>query len=75
MVDLDVRPRVAVVRSLLQIERVEFVRLRRRAGHQPIEHGRIAIDAGAACACVRVFVCNKWKVRIGGKCEDTAWEV
>lgn len=49
MVDLDVGPRVAVVGALLQIERVLLVRLRRRAGHQPVEDGRIAVDAGAAC--------------------------
>lgn len=47
VVDLDVRPSVSVFRSLLQIERVLFVRLRRGTGHQAIEHCGISVDAGA----------------------------
>jgi len=47
MVDLYVSPSETVVLPLLQIERVEFVRLRRGSRHQPIEHGRISLDARA----------------------------
>lgn len=46
MVHLDVGPRETVVRPLLQVERVELVGLRRGTGHQPVEHRRIALDAG-----------------------------
>jgi len=47
MVDLYVGPSETVVLPLLQIERVEFVGLRRGARHQPIEHGRVSLDARA----------------------------
>jgi len=47
MVDLYVSPSETVVLPLLQIERVEFVRLRCGSRHQPIEHGRISLDARA----------------------------
>lgn len=47
MIDLYVGPRETVIGPLLQVERVELVGLRRGAGHQPIEHGRIAVDARA----------------------------
>lgn len=47
MIDFDVGPRIAVVLPLLQIERVEFVGLRRRAGHQSIKHCRVAFDSRA----------------------------
>lgn len=45
MVDLDVGPSETVVRSLLQIERVEFIGLGRGSWHQPVEHRRISFDA------------------------------
>lgn len=45
MVHLNIRPCISVVRSLLQVECVELVRLRCRAGHQAIEHGRIPFNA------------------------------
>lgn len=45
VIHLYVGPRVSVLRSLLQIERVEFVGLRRGPGHQAVEHRRITFDA------------------------------
>jgi len=47
MVHLYVGPSETIVLPLLQIERVELVRLRRGPRHQPIEHGRISFDARA----------------------------
>jgi len=47
MVDLYVGPSETVVLSLLQIESVELVGLSRGPRHQPIEHGRISLDARA----------------------------
>lgn len=55
MVHLDVGPRIAVVRSLLQIERVQLVRLCGRAGHKPIEYRRITLNARAARTCTEHF--------------------
>lgn len=46
MIDLDICPGVAIVRPLLQIERVKFVGLCRGAGHQTIENGRIPFNTG-----------------------------
>lgn len=48
MIDFYVGPRETVVGPLLQVERVELVGLRRGAGHQPVEHGWVAVDSRAA---------------------------
>ena len=48
MVHFDVGPRVAVVRSLLQVKRVVLVRLGRRAANEPVENGGVVLNAGAA---------------------------
>lgn len=53
MIDLDVSPREAVLRPLLEIERVELVGLRRGAGHQPVEHCGVILDAGAKVGITR----------------------
>lgn len=47
MIDFYVSPSETVVLPLLQVERVELVRLRCGSRHQPIEHGRISLDARA----------------------------
>lgn len=48
MIDFYISPSVPVVRSLLQIERVKLIRLRRRTRHQPIKYSRIPFDARTA---------------------------
>lgn len=48
MIHLYVGPGVTIVRSLLQVERVELVRLRRRPGHQSIEHCGVPFDTRTA---------------------------
>lgn len=52
MIDFNVGPCIAVVLPLLQIERVEFVGLCGRAGHQPIKNRWIAFDSGAIKVCL-----------------------
>lgn len=47
MVDFDVRPRVTVIRSLLQVKRLELVGLSGGPRHKAIEHGGIPVDARA----------------------------
>lgn len=44
MIDLNIRPRIPIIRSLLQIKRMEFIRLCRRTRHQAIEYGGIPFD-------------------------------
>lgn len=48
MIDLYVGPCETVIGPLLQVERVKLVGLRRGAGHQPIEDGRVTVNARAA---------------------------
>lgn len=45
MIDFYIGPCVPVVRSLLQIERMEFIRLCRRTRHQTIEYRWISFNA------------------------------
>lgn len=61
VVHLYVGPRVAVVGPLLQVERVQLVRLRRRARHEPVEHGRVALDSGAFLDFKRIFFVGFWE--------------
>lgn len=53
MVDFNISPRVAVVSSLLQVERVVFIGLSCWASNQPVKNGRIAFDS-------RTIVISKW---------------
>lgn len=48
MVHFNVRPSETVVRSLLQVERMELVRLGRGPRHQTVEHCWISFDARTA---------------------------
>lgn len=47
MIHFDVRPRVPVVRALLQVEGVELVGLRSGSRHQAVVHRGVAFDARA----------------------------
>lgn len=55
MIDFYVGPCVAVVRALLQVERVVLVRLRRRAGHQTVEDRWVALDSRAKWGNVPIW--------------------
>lgn len=44
MVNFDVGPCMAIVGTLLQVERVVLVGLSRRAANKPVEDGRITFD-------------------------------
>ena len=44
MVNFDVSPCMAIVGTLLQVERVVLVGLSRRATNKPVEDGRITFD-------------------------------
>lgn len=61
MVNLDVRPSEPVVRTLLQIECVELVRLCSGARHQPVEHCRITLDPRAK----QLHQCYTYNVPLG----------
>lgn len=45
MVHFDVGPSETVIRSLLQVKRVEFIGLCRGAGHQSIKYRGVIFDA------------------------------
>lgn len=66
MIHLDIGIGVPVFRPLLQIERVQLIRLGRRAWHQPIEHRWVALDSGAGLGLGWLVIWQKRAIRISG---------